>query len=134
MYVYASTSHGEVIVVTKKLTYVLLVVTVIVLIACFVLTAGCLDTKEAPAKKMFINGTVDDVRYSPVGYSNFATYQVLFRDGRWTVIGIGSVGGVPGIDKSVSNINLIEKVRIGSNCSMLFEKRAYWDLISVETD
>ena len=148
MYVYASTSHGEVTVVTKRLTYVLIVMAVIVLIACFVLTAGCLGSKRgAPQQKvserMFINGTVEDIEYVPViyPYGTFVTYKISFNDGRILVIGTGD-GKFMGYEKIGTQI-LIEKVRKGSHCSMTFqytEREAdwetpsakYWNLIDVE--
>jgi len=117
---------------TKRTTWILVAIAVVVLIAVSVSTAGCTAKNATAPERMFINGTVDDVRYTPVAYNNFATYQVMFSDGRWTVI--GSDHGNPWAFDKIASQNLIEKVKIGHECFMLFEKSDdYWNLISVET-
>ena len=117
---------------TKRTTWILVAITIVVLVAAFVSTAGCVATGTVSSERMFINGTVEDVRYIPVGYNNFATYQIFFSDGRWTVVGSNGCGSVWGIDKT-ANSEAIENLKLRHQCSMLFEKtKDCWQLTAIE--
>jgi len=129
---------------------VFVVLTVILIAVVLVASSGCLGKKVdtvAAKEQMFINGTVADIRYTPLAYNNVATYQVIFTDGRWILIGTAEVESVSsinngaessmscwGLDK-IDTWGLVGDIKLGHDCSLLFEKNSngFWQLAGVET-
>lgn len=126
----------------KKILFVLAALIAI----AFVASAGCSESKSTTVvagEQMFINGTITDIRYTPVAYNDFSAYHVIFADGNWTIIGTPGVRSTFaraeslmqywGYDK-IDPGGLVGRLKFGHDCSMLFEKdsNGFWLLVGVE--